>query len=205
MASPLETGSLPTIHLWLGTWSDPLGVCPFPLPTGGSMDQPAILPQPNSVMGSVISDPEIKAHPEQSTLGSQRRMLPGMRSRSPLTPAPVGPLDRGGAHGADLGGSAGSQPSRWVSGSGPEPQLVLLSRGGGASAMGCSQELSANSEDFRTSPHPSAGFWGEISQARGLGGPGRGLVRGAGPHGWGLFAVGWPRVPGPGPGIRKQL
>lgn len=110
MASPLETGILPTIHLWSGTWSDPLGVCPFP--TGGSTDQPAVLPQPNSVMGSVISDPKIKAHPEQSTLGSQRRMLPGMRSSSPLTPAPAGALDRGGAHGADLGGSAGSQPSR---------------------------------------------------------------------------------------------
>ena len=89
-----------------------------------------------------------------------------MRSCSPLTPAPAGPLDRGGARGADLGGSAGSQPSRWVSGSGPEPQLVLL-RGGGASALGCSQELSTSSEDFRTSPHTSAGLRGEISPKQG--------------------------------------
>ena len=79
-----------------------------------------------------------------------------------MTPVPVGPLVRHGAHGADLGGSAGSQPSWWVSGSGPEPQLVLLSKGGGTLALGCFQESPMNSEIFRTSPHTSAGWRGEI-------------------------------------------
>lgn len=156
-------------------------------------------------MASAISDPEIPAHPEQSTLGNQRKMLSGMRSRSPLTAVPMSPLHRGGAQRADLGGSAGSKPSWWVSGSGPEPQLLLLSKGGGTLALGCSQESPMNSEVFRTSPHTSAGWRGKSSPSKGIGRTRKKLSQGAGPHGWGLLAVGWSRIPGPRPDIQKQL